>query len=1318
MDETAATDTDSSEALSATGRRCAECGSVNPPGAKFCAECGTRLETDPTSTVRKLVTMLFCDLVGSTALGERLDPEVFRQVQLRYYATCEAALHRHRGTIEKFIGDAVFCVFGIPTANEDDAHRACRAALDLVAGIEILNADLESEWGVRLSVRIGVNTGVVFASGFRPGQPGVTGDAVNTAARLEQAARAGEILIGAMTRELIGDLGICVPVPPLELKGKGGRVPAWRLVDIDVAADEGRTTTRDLVGRDEELRDIETWVAHANPSGMLAILGSPGIGKSRLLAEVVDRTSRDVYWGRCPPYGEEITYRLLADWFDAIGEENALRLLDADAADHLRFAIERSQIPATTDAIHEAARALLTALGAEGEVMLVAEDVHWAEPSMLELLRTLSHVPGVAILATARPEVLDTAPDLAAADPDARLALAPLPREAAEMLLGSAAGDRADSGRILADAEGNPLLILQLALHVAEGGDVDELPAGIEAVLQARVDRLSAQERAVAERGAVMGREFWDSGVAALAPDAPPPASALALLARRQFVVEGRADGAPDVASPTLSRVFSAARPYSFTHALLRDRVYESTPKLRRADLHEQLGELLVRSGAPDELVAFHLERAARLRSELQPQESERVAERAAEHLERAGERALARRDGDAARAFLTRAAELLDDGSDRRSRIDATLVGADSVDARTDLVPGDVIGGYRVRAVAGRGGMGVVYRAEDLALGRQVALKVIAADLAGDARFRERFIRESRIAAGLEHPNVVPVYGAGEESGRLFIAMRFVEGTDLQQLVRDGPLDARRAVAIVSRVAEALDAAHRRGLVHRDVKPANVLVTSISGSEQAYLTDFGLTRDAAAGDGLTKTGQWVGTLAYVAPEQIRGEPVDARADIYALGAVLYQCVTGRPPFSVASELEALAAHLDEPPPRPSKDGAPRGLDGVVDRAMAKEPGRRYRSAGDLGRAAVTAVEGGRRRLTEQSVATGAAAPTEVGRRRHRRGSRRAGLVGLGIGAVVVSLAVAVAFASGVFSSGGGSSANVAGRLDGEPIVLNHAPERLASAGGDLWAMTTDAGELARIDTETDRVDYANAPFDLGGGTFPDIAGGLGSVWQTHANRTVGGVDRIDTATMEGVERIALPAANALAIGLDAVWATTAPARGSGKLGALVRIDPEAHGVRGSPVPLGRDLPDVGVSADAVWVVDRNRNSVVRLDPRTMRVRARIPVGDDPGVVAVSPEAVWVANFGDRTLTRIDPQSNDVVGAPVSLGKELDDILAAGGGLWVASADGTVTRLEVGTGKLVGTPITVGHAPLTLGWDGGRLWVGSASDQTVQAISP
>ncbi len=208
------------------GRICGACGSPAATTAKFCAECGARLEPAPeTPELRKLVSLLFCDLVGSTALGERLDPEAFRRVQLRYYATCEEALHRHRGTIEKFIGDAVMCVFGIPIAYEDDAHRACRAALDLIAGIEALNVELEEVWGVRLVVRIGVNTGVGIVGDPSGGRALVTGDPVNTAARLEQAAGPGEVLIGATTRELIGDEGVCVAVPPLELKGKGGRVP-------------------------------------------------------------------------------------------------------------------------------------------------------------------------------------------------------------------------------------------------------------------------------------------------------------------------------------------------------------------------------------------------------------------------------------------------------------------------------------------------------------------------------------------------------------------------------------------------------------------------------------------------------------------------------------------------------------------------------------------------------------------------------------------------------------------------------------------------------------------------------------------------------------------------------------------------------------------------------------------------------------------------------------------------------------------------------------------------------------------------------------
>ena len=214
-------------------RACPACAVTTPPGAKFCAECGARLEPGSAAELRKLVSILFCDLVGSTALGERLDPEAFRRVQLRYYATCETALHRHGGTIEKFIGDAVLCVFGIPTAHEDDALRACHAALDLVAAVEMLNVELAAEWDVHLSVRIGVNSGEVVTGEQTHGQVVVTGDAVNTAARLEQAAGAGEILVGSMTRELVGEDAVCVPLPALSLKGKGDTVPAWRLVAIE-----------------------------------------------------------------------------------------------------------------------------------------------------------------------------------------------------------------------------------------------------------------------------------------------------------------------------------------------------------------------------------------------------------------------------------------------------------------------------------------------------------------------------------------------------------------------------------------------------------------------------------------------------------------------------------------------------------------------------------------------------------------------------------------------------------------------------------------------------------------------------------------------------------------------------------------------------------------------------------------------------------------------------------------------------------------------------------------------------------------------------
>jgi ketosteroid isomerase-like protein len=288
-------------------------------------------------------------------------------------------------------------------------------------------------------------------------------------------------------------------------------------------------------------------------------------------------------------------------------------------------------------------------------------------------------------------------------------------------------------------------------------------------------------------------------------------------------------------------------------------------------------------------------------------------------------------------------------------------------------LAPGDVFGGFRIESIAGRGGMGVVYRAVQLDLGRPVALKLIAADRAADPAFRERFQRESRLAALIDHPNVVPVHGAGEADGQLYLVMRYVPGTDLHRLLKcDGPLPPERAAAIVAQVAAALDAAHAAGLVHRDVKPANVLIAG----EHAYLGDFGLTRLLSSEEQLTETGQWLGTTDFSSPEQLQGERVDARADVYSLGCVLHAALLGTPPYPRSTVPATLLAHLQEPPPRPSEAGAPGGFDRVMARALAKAPADRYPSAGDLGRAALAAARGEPVTESERSVAVGPAAPS------------------------------------------------------------------------------------------------------------------------------------------------------------------------------------------------------------------------------------------------------------------------------------------------------------------------------------------------------
>jgi serine/threonine protein kinase len=297
------------------------------------------------------------------------------------------------------------------------------------------------------------------------------------------------------------------------------------------------------------------------------------------------------------------------------------------------------------------------------------------------------------------------------------------------------------------------------------------------------------------------------------------------------------------------------------------------------------------------------------------------------------------------------------------------------------EFAPGRIFAGYRVERILGRGGMGLVYLATELRLERPVALKVIRSDIASDERFRARFRSESRTAASVEDPRVVTVFGAGEWDGLLYVAMRWVPGVDLQRLTSSrGPLRVERAATVIAQVAAGLDAVHAAGLVHRDVKPANVIVAGRQADDDdpnAYLTDFGLARSVAGAGGLTATGEVIGTVDYMAPEQIKGERVDARADVYALGGVLYQAISGEVPYPAPESSAKMWAHLSAPPPSAAAHGVGPGvLDHVIRRAMAKDPASRYPSAGDLGRAALAAARGEAVTQPEHAVGTGEAAPT------------------------------------------------------------------------------------------------------------------------------------------------------------------------------------------------------------------------------------------------------------------------------------------------------------------------------------------------------
>jgi len=597
---------------------------------------------------------------------------------------------------------------------------------------------------------------------------------------------------------------------------------------------------------------------------------------------------------------------------------------------------------------------------------------------------------------------------------------------------------------------------------------------------------------------------------------------------------------------------------------------------------------------------------------------------------------------------------------------------------------------------------MGVVYRATQVSLGRRVALKVIATPLAEQEGFRERFQRESRLAASLDHPNVIPVYAAGEHEGVVYIAMRYVEGTDLRALIAaKGALEPAQAALIVAQVAWALDYAHAHGLVHRDVKPANILVTASGSREHVYLTDFGLTKRSASESRLTAAGQWVGTVDYVAPEQLRGESVDGRADVYALGCVLYEALTGRVPFPRDNELAKLWGHISDRPTSASKVAreVPDGLARVCQRAMAKKPGDRYATAGELGNAALAATPPQR----PEPARTGPLA-----------GLPRPALAAVG-GVVVLALAAGVLAAAR--GRGGGDSgreprrpqvSSAAGAVVGKPVRVGDAPTGVAVGAGSVWVADTGDEDVTRIDAATGRV--RGRPIRVGEDPGP-VAVGAGAVWVV--NQGDGTVDRIDprSGRVAGAPiRVGRDPTDA-AVASGDVWVST-------ELDRVVRIDPRLNRVVGRPIRVGAGGA-LALGSGRLWVCDRKDGTVRSVDTRSgLVVDTPVPIGAGPSDLAIGPGDVWVAVADDRAVKRIALGSG-AERRPTRTGGRPELLALRGNALWVADVEGeSVSRIDVRSGRLVGRPIRVGEDPAGMAVGAKAVWVTSEAEDTVTRIRP
>src|SRR4051794_16568823 len=644
---------------------CERCGTENPARAKFCLECAAPLGAPaPDNEVRKTVTIVFCDISGSTAFGESTDPESLRAVLARYFERMKAIVESHGGSVEKFIGDAVMAVFGVPVLHEDDALRALRAASEMRDALPSLG----------VSARIGVNTGEVVAG---TGERLVTGDAVNVAARLEQAAPANEIYVGAPTVQLARGAVDVEAVEPLALKGKSSAVDAFRLLAVTGTEAPRRAFDAPLVGREREqrlLREAFDVAASDDACQLFTLLGVAGVGKSRLVGEFLRGVDATVVRGRCLPYGEGITYWPVVEAVKQLRPEE--RELDAPVAGPLGVLLGADGVAAKEE-IAFAVRRLFEGAARERPLVVVWDDLHWAEDAFLDLVEHVadwSRDAPILLLCMARPELLDRRLGWAGGKLHATTALLePLGRDASDTLLGELAGDvePALHERILAAAGGNPLFVEEMVAMLDASPEAEvTVPPTIQALLSARLDQLPRGERAALERGAVEGQVFHGSAVQALAPEDPQVPSRLLGLVRKELVRPERAQHPDDDA-------------FRFRHILIRDAAYDALPKATRAELHERFASWLDERGAGlvelDEIVGHHLEQACRYLRELglDAYRARELAERATGRLAAAAKTAIARDDPHAAVSLLVRAAELHDAGDARRARLLVDLADA-----------------------------------------------------------------------------------------------------------------------------------------------------------------------------------------------------------------------------------------------------------------------------------------------------------------------------------------------------------------------------------------------------------------------------------------------------------------------------------------------------------------------------------------------------------------------------------------------------------------------------------------------------------------